>query len=124
VKGVDGGGPRRCARFAETFRKADEDVMVRNWAALGFTMAALGAFAACDGADRDAQPTRGVQDAPAGSVPVPGAASPGSAPDPHPAATRPDAAYPGAVEPHPAPVDTLRQPGMQNAPGAAGAARP
>jgi hypothetical protein len=61
---------------------------------------------ACNGRDRADE----VQDLPPGTVPVPGAASPGSAPDPHPGAAGPDAPYPGTVGPVPAPVDTVEQP--------------
>jgi hypothetical protein len=68
---------------------------------------------ACGGGERTTEDTRAVQESPPGTIPVPGAASPGSAPDPHPAATAPDAAYPGTVEPHPVGHDTVARPGQR-----------
>jgi hypothetical protein len=62
-----------------------------------------GAFSGCERGDRAGE----VQDLPPGTIPVPGAASPGSAPDPHPVQTGPDAPYPGTVLPGPREPDTV-----------------
>jgi hypothetical protein len=69
---------------------------------------------ACDGQDRYGQEAEEVMEAPPGTVPVPGAASPGSAPDPHPAAGATDDAYPGTVEPQRRVDDTLQRPRLES----------
>jgi hypothetical protein len=96
--------------------------MIRRWAAAGVVWVVVGA--ACNDAGRGVEGAREPAEPLPGTVPVPGAASPGSAPDPHPAAAGPDAAYPGTVEPQPGAADTLRQAGDENQPRSVGAGRP
>jgi hypothetical protein len=70
---------------------------------------ALLAAAVLAGCQRTEEPGDSQEPAP-GTVPVPGAAAPGSAPDHFPGAGTAEDAYPGTVGPTPIPVDTVAEP--------------
>jgi hypothetical protein len=87
--------------------------MNKVWRSFGAPIWIAVALTGCNGAEPAEDAAAPDALSTPGTVPVPGAAMPGTAPDPHPGSRVPDAPYPGTVEPaqpHPSPplepVDT------------------